>query len=109
MTASFDRMTTTTASTKRNPAPASGKVGAPVTKISSLKIFPLMPASKEIVEKYRLSSPRDAYVTYTAGAPDVLEGDTLTVAGVDYRIKGVSPWPGSQAYIELVVEKVQGT
>ena len=72
---------TVTASTKRNPAPAGGKVGVPVAKLTTLKIMPLVPAPIDVLEYYRLRSARDVFVTYAEGAPDILEGDILTVAG----------------------------
>jgi hypothetical protein len=104
-TASFSRIANITASTKRSPAIVNGKSGVATTKLSSLPILPLMPASSEIVLKYKLQSPRKVYQTYTQGSPDVLENDILTVANVDYLIIAVNPWPGTP-FLEIIVEKV---
>lgn len=109
MTASFARMATATASTKRNPAAVGGKRGAPVAHLASLDILPLMPVSAQIADYYRLNSPRESYVTYTAGAVDVLEGDVMTVAAVDYRVEAASPWPGDNAYTEIILLRVKGS
>ncbi|HMN11833.1 MAG TPA: hypothetical protein PKD55_05855 [Bellilinea sp.] len=106
--AAFARMASVTASTKRNPAAVAGKVGAPVSHLASLSILPVMPVTSQIVEMYRLQSPRESYVTYAEEA-DVLEGDTLTAAGIEYRVRAVSPWPGAAGYLEIVIERVKGT
>jgi hypothetical protein len=106
--ASFTKMATVTASTKRNPAPVSGKTGAAAAKLTGLKILPLMPVSKEIEERYQLKSPRLSYVTYTQGAPDIINGDVLTVSAVDYKVIGAPPWPTDNSFLELVIEKVIG-
>lgn len=108
MTASFIRMASVTASTKRNPAPSSGKVGTTVTNLTGLKILPLMPVSKEIVERYQLKSPRLNFVTYIEGSPDIASGDALVVGSEEYKIVGCPPWPSDRAFLELVVEKVVG-
>jgi hypothetical protein len=108
MTASFTRMANVTASTKRNPAAVGGKIGLPATYLTGLKILPLMPVSKEIIERYQLKSPRKSFVTYTEGAPDIAEGDKLVIASIEYGIVAATPWPTDQAFFELVVEKVIG-
>ena len=109
MSGAFSRMASVTASTKRSPAAVGGKVGTQVTNIASLAILPLMPAGIEIAEYYRLQSPREAYVTYTQATTDVLEGDTLTVGGADYRVSGVGPWPTDNSFLEIVCQKPNGT
>jgi len=97
-----------TASTKRNPAASSGKVGAPVTKIASLTLaFAPMPVSPEIVEKYKLSSPRKTYVTGVMGNLDVIEGDLLTTGGVTYTVRAVGKWSSPTAYLKLLIEEVK--
>lgn len=109
-TASFTKLAVVTVSTRRNPTAASGgKIGAAATKIASLPVLPLMPLDPEIVELYQIKSPREAYVTYTQGSPDVLEGDVLVASAGEYRVKGVGPWLGDEAYLEIVLEKVKGS
>lgn len=108
MTSSFDHLATVSASTKRNPAVAGGKVGEPVVYLTDLNILPLMPVSKEIQERYQIKSPRLSYTTYISGNPDIAHGDVLTVDTVDYNVIAASPWNGKWDFIELVVEKVVG-
>lgn len=100
---------TVTASTKRKPAPVSGVIGAAVTKLSSLKIMPLMPTSAQIIEKYKLRSPRESYTTGAEGAMDIIEGDILTIGSESYNIVGVEKFTAPVAYIRMVIEKVAGT
>jgi len=106
--ASFARMASITASTKRNPAIASGKVAVPAAYLSGLSILPLMPVSGEISERYELKSPRLNSVTYIQGAPDITQSDVLVIGSVDYKVVGVEPWPTDRNFLELVVEKVIG-
>lgn len=106
---SFSGLTTVTASTKRNPAAVAGVVGVPVTKLTSLSVLPPMPVSPQIVELYRLHSPRESFVTYADGAPDVLEGDELTISTTTYRVRAVGEWPTDRAFVEIVLERVKGT
>ena len=108
MSASFARWASVTASTKRNPAVASGKVAVPATYLSSQKILPVMPISDEIIERYKLSSPRLSFVTYIQGAPDIVQSDVLVVGSVEYKVIGVEPWPTDRNFLELVLEKVVG-
>ena len=107
MSTGFSRMADTTASTKRNPPVSGGKITAPVTNLTALEILPLMPVSQETVQFYKLQSPRENYVTYTIGAPDVIEGDVLTVASVDYRVVAVQPWPSNYQFLEIVVQRLK--
>ncbi len=98
-----------TASTKRNPAPVGGKVGVPVTKLASLAIAALRPVSAEVADYYRLNSPREVFLTFAYNAPDVLEGDVMTVAGVDYNVHAVGAWPTPDGYTEIIVGLKKGT
>lgn len=96
------------ASTKRSPAPVAGKVGAPATKLATLTLFCVpMPLSPEVAEKYKLSSPRKSFTTGFMGVADVIEGDVLTVGGVDYHIRAIGPYTIPVAYTELILEQVQ--
>jgi len=103
----FSRMASVTASTKRSPAAAGGKIGVKTTNLASLAILPLMPVTSEVIEYYRLQSPRESYMTYAQGAPDIIEGDTLTVSAVDYPVIAVQPWPTDTNYLEIIVQRVK--
>lgn len=100
---------TQTASTKRSPAVAGGKVGAQVTHLTSILIMPLMPAGEDIRAEVALNSPREAKETYCC-EDDIIEGDHLVVKGVEYIIRWVGEWPwpdASENFHRLVVEEVK--
>jgi len=100
----------TTASTKRNPAPVNGVVGAAVTNLSNLQLaFTPFPVSPETAEKYKLESPRKIYVTGIFGIPDVIEGDTMTVddaefAGQSFVLRAVGKWTKPVIYTKIYME-----
>jgi hypothetical protein len=97
-----------TASTKRNPAAVSGKIGAAVTKIASLTLtYAPMPVSPEVVELYKLNSPRKTFVTGVMGDLDIIEGDLLTTGGVTYTVRAVGKYSGPISYRELLIEEVK--
>jgi hypothetical protein len=106
--ASFARMANVTAATKRSPAPVGGVIGAPTAHLSDLKVLPPMPAGQQIIERYRLESPRRPLVTYLAGAADIVQGDRLVIGAADYPIVGVGPWPSDLAFLEILIDDVVG-
>jgi len=63
----FKRMTTVTASTKRNPAIVSGKRGAPVTELTGVKCTPLDPISAELSNRLELETPHELLVSFADG------------------------------------------
>jgi len=95
----------TTASTKRNPAPVNGVVGAAVTNLSSVTLsFTPFPVSPETAEKYKLESPRKTYVTGVFGTPDILEGDIMAVEGFSYVVRAVGKWTKPVVYTKVYME-----
>jgi hypothetical protein len=60
----FSRLATVTASTKRSPAVSGGKVGAPVTKESSITCTPLDPVDPEVRQRLGLQTPHEVLQTY---------------------------------------------
>lgn len=105
--ASFSKLATATATTTRSPAKAGGKVGDRVANISTpFAVVPVMPITPEMIDRYRLRSPRESCVTHTQAVTDILEGDGITVDSVEYEVVGVAPWP---AFLEIVLELVSGT
>lgn len=102
------------ASTKRNPAPVSGKVGAPVTHLPLVIVTEPLPPSqetrKDTLERYQIKSPVDMFTSYTIGTPDILNGDLLIVGEVTYNVRAAVPWRGLGAdYTELILERVKAT
>jgi hypothetical protein len=106
---SLSKMAYEHASTLRNPSVAtSGVTLDPVTYLADVLVLPLMPVTDDIVKRYALSSPREAFVTYAVGNPDILEGDILVVDGSQYPVRAASPWE-PHTYIEVIVDRVVGT
>ena len=101
---------TLTASTKRSPAAAGGKVGAMTTYLTGLAITPLLPISAEVAATLPLESPREGKEVYLATA-DIKEGDRLVVATVEYVVRAVAEWTddtaGGQSYLRLFVEQIK--
>lgn len=98
----------TTASTKRNPAPSSGIVGAAVTKLASVTlVYSPFPADPETVEKYHLKTPRKTYVTDIQSAVDIEEGDIMTVGSTEYKVVVVMKWTEPVNHTKLLLEKQQ--
>jgi hypothetical protein len=102
----FARMATTTYSTKRNQA-GSSRVTKAVTVLAAILGTPLVPASVEILDQYRVQSPRQHYLAYFEGAPNILSGDFLSLSGVDYPVRGVGRWPSDNAFFEVLVEEIK--
>ena len=104
---SFQRLATVTASTKRATL-TNGLRGAPTTKLSNLKCFPLDPVDPDLKQRLALDTPHELLQTFLEGNPDIVEGDVLTVASEDYPIRSVGDWVwGSDTYRHLVLENLK--
>ena len=101
--------------TIKAPAPiVDGKRSGLTTVIATVKIVPLMPASSDIVNRMELQTPTKLLMTYFEAVEGLTfkEGFTLVVAGVDYPVKALSPWPfggvnSTTTTYELVVEDLR--
>lgn len=95
-----DRLASTDATTKRN-ADGTGMTA----NLTDLKITALYPAPAEIVTEAGLEGSAREYRqvfaqiqnhldggTLTEAIPDILEGDSLVVASLEYRVRAVMPW-----------------
>jgi hypothetical protein len=84
--ATFTRVATVTASTKRPPAFSSGKAGAPVTNLASLSITrPVTPSNaRELEQSLNLDTLMTVKVCYAQGNLDIKTGDTLVIASGDF-------------------------
>lgn len=106
--ASFDRMATVTASTKRVGAPVDGVDPDPVTNISSLSCLPLDPVSPEVKAEQAALGFKVDLQTMVNSDLDVKENDLLVVGGTEYPIRDVSPWTWrGSVYKALLVEEVR--
>ena len=111
--ASFTRLATVTASTKRPPAlDGNGMRGEPVTEIEELTCTPLDPAedqkARDLALRLRqvLDGPFELLQTCVDADLDIVEGDVLIVAGVEYPVRGVDVWAWrSSNYLRLLLEQ----
>jgi hypothetical protein len=107
--ASFTKLATVSASTKRNPAPSSGKVGALATNLSSLSCTPLYPVSDETANRFGLENPFEYKETFVQGGLDIKKGDYLVIGSEQYPIRFMESWawpPDGVARLRLVVEDI---
>jgi hypothetical protein len=110
---SFDRQLTVTASTKRPPAIASGRRGAPVENVADMPCTPLWPLDSETRLRVQLDTPHELRQTFAPGDYDVREGDVLVVDEVEYPIRSVADWAwsgdanGAGSYLQIVVEELK--
>ena len=65
------------------------------------------PASKEAKERAEMATTAQAYTAYVVPLTAVPSTDMrLNFASIDYRIRGVSPWPaGTPDFYELLIER----
>jgi len=112
MTASFAKLMTVTASTKRSPAftgtDPTKKRGVPVANITSLLITPLDPMGGETQGVNILATPVQLYECFTESGQDIINGDVLTVSSRDYSIRAVENWTYKNGtYLHLIVEDMR--
>jgi|FLYN01.1.fsa_nt_gi hypothetical protein len=108
--ASFRRLATVTASTKRPPAinATTGLRGAPTVQIASLMCLPLDPVDPAIQQRLGLHTPHEVLSTVVDDGLDIVEGDILVVSGKEYPIKAVGDWAWrSTTYRVLYVENLK--
>lgn len=104
----MERFLTVTASTKRSPALAGGKRGAPVAHLTSLRCTPLDPVDPELRQRVALNTPHELLQTFVAGALDVVEGDLLVVGAAEYPIRSCAEWAwGAGKFLHLVLEDLK--
>lgn len=106
--ASFDQLATVTASTKRSGGIVNGLDTGYVENIATLKCFPLDPVNPELVLGIEGLAWYEALQTFTEGNLDIVEGDLLVVATVEYPIEAVAEWTwkGSE-YKHLFVKELK--
>lgn len=110
--ASFTRLATVTAATKRLPPLSGGKRGEPTVWITSLRCTPLDPAedqrARDLAFRLRqvLDGPFEMMQTFVDAALDIVEGDVLVVDGIDYPVRGVDRWTWrGSTYLRLLIEQ----
>lgn len=107
---SFERLATTTASTKRS-VKAGSQFGEPTSNLSGVACLPVMPIDPQVAATMNVEAPYELMETFVDGVIDIVEGDLMTVDGIEYRVRAVGDWPfaySSTAYKALVLEEVKG-
>lgn len=106
---------TTTASTTRNPAKSGGKVGAPATNLTNLKIMPLMLSDTRGLHQIRQAiglqgTAVQLFETYTEShthtdssvsvtqLPDIVTGDRLVVGSITYEVLWCESQPATTSF-----------
>jgi len=93
---SFSSLAIIPCATKRADIVA-GKRGGRTAELSGLFCTPLDPVDSELATRAGLSTPLEVWQTFIEGDNDIVPGDALTVASVDYDIRAVwdySSWNG---------------
>lgn len=109
---SANNFCTVSASTKRNPPPSGGIVGAATTNLASLLITPLWPMNQEIIQTLALNSPREfkqCYcVTSDGTLPDIMESDILVIGANEYPVYWVGEWiDNAIPSLHIVVQEIK--
>lgn len=99
---SFDKLASVTASTKRSGGVAGGLEVGFVEHVATLSCTPLDPVDPELAQEYNLAWS-ETLVTYVAGVIDILEGDILVVATVEYPIKAVADWAWKDTVYKMLL------
>lgn len=112
MSASFRRLATVVASTRRPPAVADGKRGEAVTHLTELRCTPLDPADAamrgQLVEREVVKAGAKILQTMCESDLDIREGDILIVNGREYPIRSMGDWAWRGGdYKQLFVEELQ--
>jgi len=112
MSSSFRKLLVVTASTKRSPVVASGKVGAKVVNIASFLCSPIDPLEDmrygAMTRKPILESPKNTLITYCDADLDIKQGDTLVVGSDEYPITYVNDWYWQgENFMELGLERTR--
>lgn len=110
-TASFTRLASVTASTKRLPAVSSGKAGAPATQIASLACTPLTPVANasEWRETLGIKTLVNLLQTFTQGDLDIITGDVLVIGTKEYPVRFVNEYNFARFDVrrQLIVEDLK--
>lgn len=112
--ASFKRMARVAFTTRRTPAIAGGKRGAPAPYLvdAAQRCTPLDPADAggkgERVQRLILESPVQLLECFVDGDLDIREGDILVADGRELAVRAQGPWEWRGGlYRYLIVEDLQ--
>lgn len=106
--ASFDQLASVTASTKRGGGyDANGLEVAYTEEIASLACLPLDPVDPNVSLGIEGLGWHETLQTACQGGLDIVEGDLLVVAGIEYPVRAVADWlwpPDAKVYMILFLE-----
>lgn len=114
--ATFARQLTVEASTKRPPAPASGKRGSMVVHLALVMIAPLTNVTLEVAQRAGLETPHTLLQTFADSDADIAEGDELTPESGPYADKAMPvrrvvrlPWGvrGASERLHILLENLR--
>lgn len=113
--ASFDKLATVTASTKRSGGIVGGLEVGYTEHIASLKCLPLDPLSHDrrsanstLVSGVEGLAWHEVLQTMCEGGLDIVEGDLLVVSGTEYPIRAVSDWTWRDSeYKKLLLQEIK--
>lgn len=106
ISASFTKMLTQTADTKR-PSYTDGKYGQAETYLTDVRCTPIHPVSVELGSRDALETPHELYEVFTEAA-DIKEGHTLVYGDIDYPIRSVGDYTfQSETFLRLVIEELK--
>jgi len=125
----WDKLSTATYSTKRNPSAVAGIGGASVTNLTALKCTPIMPAVSGTGARVQMPINSqipgqvidlwETYVEYqthldstisTTALPDIRERDILVVGSTNYKVWKVEEWTATStllAYSRILLGESQ--
>lgn len=111
-TQTMEYLLDTTASTKREPDKAGGKIGDHAANLASVSIVAPMPVDPELTLTFKrtssaFESATRIWMSYSDASVDILAGDLITVSGVftDAAVAAVAPWPTNNAYQEIIISE----
>ena len=87
-----------------------GKRAAPTVYLTGLASTPLLPGNSDrsgaLMARLKLDTSHVLLETFVVGEHDIVHGDLLTVAGVDYTVRDVAVWGAllSREAMHLTVE-----
>lgn len=109
MSGSFHRLAFKQAVIKAPSPIVEGKRSGAMLNIATVEVLPLMPVSRDVVQRMALQTPVKLLMTYfeAENTLSFAEGYVLALDGVDYPIKALNAWDArmiSRTTYELVVE-----